>query len=199
MLKTLALIGIMFFGNIFAAETSIGGMSADDLSTLREHVYEVTRVAGKSACLAKFVIDGGNTEEGNDKLKKEFHAIETLMSAKHPLIVQRSIATKEEATAARAYYLGVKENLFAVTITMAFEIMAVQANFSEIDVATRTSLNNNLVQTFENVQGALGEGPAIELRSIATKGEAVVACAYYRGVGDNLLVRTLAMATDDDA
>ncbi len=197
MLKILAIAGTIFFTNIFAAETSIAGMNADDLITLRGQIYQVTMVAGKAAILAKCVMNGGSVEECSGNLTKEFKVIETLMSAAHPLIVQRSIATKKEAEIAHAYYLGVKENLFAVTIAMAFEAMAEQANYAGIDDEKREPLNDRLAKVFRVVQGELGAGPAIELRSITTKEEATAACIYYRGVRDNLLARIQAMAKDE--
>jgi hypothetical protein len=111
-----------------------------------------------------------------------------------PLIVLRSIATREEAATARAYYLGVKENLFAVTIVLAFEMLALQASSDVRSSTERSLLNDNFKQSFENMRAILGAGVAVECQPISTIDEAIAARDYYLKVRENLLERCLVMA-----
>ncbi|MCE2715714.1 MAG: hypothetical protein ACK4V2_01270 [Pseudomonadota bacterium] len=108
---------------------------------------------------------------------------------KSSLIVLRSVATKEDAVTARSYYLGVRDNLFAAEIVLAFEIMALQS--SVMDQSQREGMNTHFSQTYDGMKEML---PAIEKRDISTEENALAARIYYKGVKENLLGRTDAMA-----
>ncbi len=112
------------------------------------------------------------------------------------LIALRSIATKDDAATARAYYLGVKENLFAATIVLAFEMLALQASSDVLSSGERALLNDNFKQSFESMSTILGAGLAVELRSISTIADANAALEYYLNIRKNLLERCVAMTNN---
>jgi len=192
MLKVLAILGIFVTGNFFAAETK------EQLERQLAQIHEGTSAAGKFAQLAKYVIDNeSKASESNDSLTQQFEEIRQ-NQGESSLIVLRAIATKEEAQAARAYYLGVRNNLLAAEIVLAFEIMASQASSDEISSSVRESLDNGFAQTFDGMKEMLTGShlpiPSVERLSVATIDAAILARTYYAGVKNNLLGRTEAMA-----
>ena len=188
MLKALIVIGFIFSGNLFASE--IGG---EDLNQLREQIHQRALNALKFGQYAKFVLENDAPASEIDKLlTQEFEAMNQ-NQGESPLITLRSIATKDDAAAARAYYLGVKENLFAVTIVLAFEMLALQASSDAMNSEERSSLNDTFKQSVENMRAILGAGVAVECQPISTIDEAIAARNYYLKVRENLFARTVAM------
>lgn len=191
----LAFLGFMMAGSFFAAET------AEQLNQQLAQLHERTSAAGKFAQLAKYVIDNeGKALESNYSLTQQFEGMRQ-NQGESSLIVLRAIATKEEAAAARSYYLGVRNNLLAAEIVVAFEIMALQASSDAVDNSTRVLLSGNLAATFDGVEEMLKEStlkiPDVQKLNIATKDAAISARTYYAGVKDNLLSRTKAMANGE--
>ena len=145
MLKALIVIGFIFSGNFFASE-----IGDENLNQLREQIHQRALSAVKFGQYAKFVLENDTPASEIDKLLiQEFEAMNQ-SQGESPLITLRSIATKDDAAAARAYYLGLKENLFAVTIVLAFEMLALQASSDAMNSEERSSLNDTFKQSFEN-------------------------------------------------
>ena len=188
MLKALIVIGFIFSGNFFASE-----IGDENLNQLREQIHQRALSAVKFGQYAKFVLENDTLASEIDKLLiQEFEAMNQ-SQGESPLITLRSIATKDDAAAARAYYLGLKENLFAVTIVLAFEMLALQASSDAMNSEERSSLNDTFKQSFENMRAILGAGIAVECRPISTIDEAIAARNYYLKVRENLFARTVAM------
>ena len=192
MLKVLVILGILVTGSFFAAETK------EQLEQQLAQIHERTSAAGKFAQLAQYVIDNeSKATESNDSLTQQFEEMRQ-NQGESSLIVLRDIATKEKAQAARAYYLGVRNNLFAAEIVLAFEIMASQASSNEISSSDRESLNNGFTQTFDGMKEMLTGShlpiPSVERLSVATIDAAILARTYYAGIKNNLLGRIEAMA-----
>ncbi len=189
MLKTLILIGVIISGNFFASE-----IGDENLNQLREQIHQRALSAVKFGQYAKFVLENDTPASEVDKLLMQEFEIMKKNLGESPLIILRSIATREEAATARAYYLGVKENLFAVTIVLAFEMLALQASSDVRSSTERSLLNDNFKQSFENMKAILGAGVAVECQPISTIDEAIAARDYYLKVRENLLERCLVMA-----
>lgn len=192
MLKALIVIGFIISGNFFAAETK------EQLERQLVQIHERTSAAGKFAQLAQYVINNeSKASDLNDSLTQQFEEMRQ-NQGESSLIVFRAIATKEEAVAARFYYLGVRNNLFVTEVVLAFQIMASQASSNEISSSVRESLDNGFAQTFDGMKEMLTGShlliPPVEKLNIATKDAAISARTYYAGVKDNLLARTEAMA-----
>jgi len=191
MFRVLAFLGFLVAGNFLAAET------AEQLNQQLAQIHGRTSAAGKFAQLAKYVIDNESKAlESNDSLTQQFEEMRQ-NQGESSLIVFRAIATKEEAATARAYYLGVRDNLLAAQIVVAFEIMALQASSDEVDNSTRASLSGNLAATFDSVKEMLKEStlkiPDVQKLSIDSQANAIAARTYYAGVKDNLIARAEAM------
>lgn len=192
MFKILTFLGVMVTSSFFAAETK------EQLEQQLAQLHEQTSAAGKFAQLAKFVIDNeSKASESNDSLKAQFEEMRQ-NQGESSLIGLRGIATKADAEVARAYYLGVRNNLCATGIMLTFEIIALQASSNEIDSSVRESLNNVFAETFDSVKEMLISSnlpiPPVQKCSVATIDAANSARAYYAGIKDNLLGRTEAMA-----
>ena len=146
MLKVLVILGILVTGSFFAAETK------EQLEQQLEQIHERTLAAGKFAQLAQYVTDNeGEASESNDLLTQQFEEMRQ-NQGESSLIVLRAIATKEEAQTARAYYLGVRNNLLVAEIVLALEIMASQASSDEISNSVRESLDRGFTQTFDGMK-----------------------------------------------
>lgn len=157
-------------------------------------LHERTSAAGRFAQLAKFVIDNpGKATESNQTLQQQFAA---LNQSEQMHITLYNVATSDDATTARAYYLGVRNTLFAAEIVSAFEIMALQA--SMMDDEQQIAMNEHFSQTFDGMKELLiGSNlgiSTIEKQNVSSKEKALAAYSYYRGVKDNLLGRVEAMA-----
>ncbi len=190
MFKVLAFLGIMVTSSFFAAENK------EQLEQQLAQIHERTSAAGKFAQLAKFVIENeSKASESNDSLTQQFEEMRQ-NQGESSLIVLRGIATKEEAEAARVYYLGVRNNLFVAEVVLTLEILALQA--SAADEEKRHEMNTHFAQTFDGMKEMLIGShlpiPTVEKLSVATKDAAISARTYYAGVKDNLLGRTEAMA-----
>jgi hypothetical protein len=196
MFKLLVFMGFIFIKGILAADTSPQQLAYQSEESSPEQ--ELNKRLLHAQEFALFAIAALNNELQaaalNEQFKQKFEE-KTLEIGSSPLVALRSIATKEEAKGARSYYLGVRDNLSAITILLAFEAMALKASGAENDEA-REALNNLLSQNFDVMKEILKDGPGIpdfELRSIGTKDNAIAARAYYAGIKDNLLGRTEAM------
>ena len=195
MLKVLVILGILVTGSFFAAETK------EQLEQQLEQIHERTLAAGKFAQLAQYVTDNeGEASELNDILTQQFEEMRQ-NQGESSLIVLRAIATKEEAQTARAYYLGVRNNLLVAEIVLALEIMASQASSDEISNSVRESLDRGFAQTFDRMKEILTGShlpiPSVDRLSVATIDAAILARTYYAGVKNNLLGRTEAMAKEE--
>lgn len=195
MLKVLVILGILVTGSFFAAETK------EQLEQQLEQIHERTLAAGKFAQLAQYVTDNeGEASELNDLLTQQFEEMRQ-NQGESSLIVLRAIATKEEAQTARAYYLGVRNNLLVAEIVLALEIMASQASSDEISNSVRESLDRGFAQTFDRMKEILTGShlpiPSVDRLSVATIDAAILARTYYAGVKNNLLGRTEAMAKEE--
>lgn len=195
MLKVLVILGILVTGSFFAAETK------EQLEQQLEQIHERTLAAGKFAQLAQYVTDNeGEASESNDLLTQQFEEMRQ-NQGESSLIVLRAIATKEEAQTARAYYLGVRNNLLVAEIVLALEIMASQASSDEISNSVRESLDRGFAQTFDRMKEILTGShlpiPSVDRLSVATIDAAILARTYYAGVKNNLLGRTEAMAKEE--
>jgi len=191
MLRMLAFLGFMISGSFFAAETT------KQLEQQLAQLHEQTSAAGKFAQLAGYVMkNASEASKANEILETEFSKMREAQG-ESSLIVQRSIATHEEATAARSYYLGVRDNLLAAEIVVTFEIMALQASSDAVDNPVRASLSGNLATTFDGMKEMLKEStlkiPDVQKLSINSQENAMSARTYYAGVKKNLLGRTEAM------
>ena len=112
MLKALVFLAIMVAGSFFAAEEKV--LIEQQLLQIHERTF----AAGKFAQLAKCVVDNERkASELNDLLTQQFEEMRQ-NQGESSLIVLRAIATKEEAQAARAYYLGVRNNLLVAEIVL---------------------------------------------------------------------------------
>jgi hypothetical protein len=191
----LAILGIFVTGSFFAAETK------EHLEQQLAQIHERTSAAGKFVQLAQYVINNeSKASESNDSLTQQFEEMRK-NQGESSLIVFRAIATKEEAQASRAYYLGVRNNLFAAEVVLTFEIMASQASSNEISSSVRESLDNGFAQTFDGMKEMITGSHlpilSAERLSVATIDAAISACTYYAGVKNNLLGRTEAMAKEE--
>lgn len=189
MFKIFAII-MLTVTTIFAVE------EVGQLEQQREQLHEKTSAAGKFAQLAKYVVDNESQAlESNNSLKQQFKEMQE-KQGESSLIALRSVATKEDAVAARSYYLGVRGNLFAAEIVTALEIIALQA--SAIDQSERDKMNLHFSKTFDFVKKTLTDSnlgiPDIEKKDVSTAENAIAARTYYKGVKEDLLGRTEAMA-----
>jgi len=192
MLKVLVILGILVTGSFFAAETK------EQLEQQLEQIHERTSAAGKFAQLAKCVVDNeSKASELSNSLTAQFDEMQQ-NQGENSLITLRGIATKEEAQAARAYYLGVRNNLLVAEIVLALEIMASQASSDEISNSVRESLDRGFTQTFDGMKEMLTGShlpiPSVGRLNVATIDAAILARTYYAGVKNNLLGITEAMA-----
>lgn len=195
MLKTLVFLAIMVAGSFFAAEEKAL------LEQQLVQIHERTSAAGKFAQLAKCVVDNeSKASELSNSLTAQFDEMQQ-NQGENSLITLRGIATKEEAQTARAYYLGVRNNLLVAEIVLALEIMASQASSDEISNSVRESLDRGFAQTFDGMKEMLTGShlpiPSVERLSVATIDAAILARTYYAGVKNNLLGRTEAMAKEE--
>lgn len=183
---------------ICLAVLATGICATEEIQRLEQQLAEMhkkTSVAGKFAQLAGHVMKNRDQAEEMDAiLEQQFSALGD--QGIGPVISKLNIKNHEEAVAARSYYLGARDNIFAAGVVLALEIMALQA--SKMDQNQRNTMNMHLAQTFDGMKEVLAESnlamPAIEKKDISTAEGAIAARAYYKSVKENLIGRVDAMA-----